>query len=160
MRRGGSWAAPFHGRLSRAMLRSRAHLPVSRPIVYCGAFTVAGPFRPARGKGGLHCVARDLARGTSSGREVAVQEDDDGDIRVIATPEDTPGGSPIEIEPDAGESLRDALMTRGGFSAEEAATIESQRRVKHALAISRTAAAQAGVRLRPQGTRAQARSWR
>ena len=65
---------------------------------------------------------RDIWRGTTaSGREVAVQEDDDGDVRILATGMD---GRPLEVEPEPGESLVDALMTRGGFAAEEAATIE------------------------------------
>ena len=65
---------------------------------------------------------RDIWRGTTaSGREVAVQEDDDGDVRVLATGAD---GRPLELEPEPGESLVDALMTRGGFTAEEAASVE------------------------------------
>ena len=68
---------------------------------------------------------RDIWQGiTSSGREVAVQEDDDGDIRVVATPKDDPAGSPVEIEPDDGQSLLDALIEQGEFTAEEAAKIE------------------------------------
>jgi len=67
---------------------------------------------------------RDIWQGiTSSGREVAVQEDDDGDVRVVATPKDDPAGSPVEIEPEDGQSLVDALTVEGGFSAEEAAAI-------------------------------------
>jgi len=66
---------------------------------------------------------RDIWRGTTaSGREVAVQEDDDGDVRVLAT--GTDDRRPLEIEPEDGQSLVDALMTRGGFTAEEAAPIE------------------------------------
>ena len=68
---------------------------------------------------------RDIWRGTTaSGRGVVVQEDDDGDIRVTATPKDGRPWSPIEIEPEGGESLVDALTSRGGFTAEEAAAIE------------------------------------
>jgi hypothetical protein len=51
-----------------------------------------------------------------------LQEDEDGDIRVLTTGMDD--GRPLEIEPEEGESLVDAIMTQGGFSAEEAATIE------------------------------------
>ena len=66
---------------------------------------------------------RDIWRGTmASGRETVLQEDDDGDIRVVTT--GTQDGRPLEIEPEEGQSLVDALMTRGGFTAEEAATIE------------------------------------
>ena len=65
---------------------------------------------------------RDIWRGTTaSGREAAVQEDDDGDVRVLARRTD---GRPLEIEPEDGQSLVDALITRGGFTAEEAATID------------------------------------
>ena len=68
---------------------------------------------------------RDIWQGiTSRGRKVAVQEDDDGDIRVMATPKDEPAGSPVEIEPDDGQSIFDALMEQGEFTAEEAAKIE------------------------------------
>ena len=66
---------------------------------------------------------RDIWRGTTaSGRETVLQEDDDGDIRVLTTGSDD--GRPLEIEPEGGESLADALMSRGGFTAEEAATVE------------------------------------
>jgi hypothetical protein len=69
---------------------------------------------------------RDIWRGaSSSGRELAVQEDDDGDIRAVATPRGDPSGQPLEIEPEDGESLQDALVSRGGFSVEEAVDIES-----------------------------------
>ena len=65
---------------------------------------------------------RDIWRGTTaSGREAAVQEDDDGDVRVLATGTD---GVPLELEPEDGQSVVDALVTIGGFTAEEAATIE------------------------------------
>ncbi len=70
---------------------------------------------------------RDIWRGrTSSGREVAVQEDDDGDIRV---------GVALQIEPDDGQSLEDALMTQGGYSAEEAATHRGPRRGLQILVV-------------------------
>jgi hypothetical protein len=36
-----------------------------------------------------------------------------------------PEGMPLELEPEDGHSLVDALMTTGGFTVEEAATIES-----------------------------------
>ena len=66
---------------------------------------------------------RDIWRGTTaSGRETVLQEDDDGNMRVLTTGMDD--RRPIEIEPEQGESLVDALMVRGGFTAEEAATIE------------------------------------
>lgn len=69
---------------------------------------------------------RDIWRGrTSSGRSVALQEDDDGDVRVVAARSGNPSGPPLEIEPDDGQSFMDALMTQGGFCAEEAASIES-----------------------------------
>ena len=66
---------------------------------------------------------RDIWRGTiASGREAVLQEDDDGDLRVLTTGTDA---KPLEIEPEDGESLGIALMVRGGFAAEEAADIES-----------------------------------
>ena len=66
---------------------------------------------------------REIWRGTTaSGREVAVQEGDHGDVRILATGMD---GRPLEFEPEDGQSLFDALMTRGYFAAEEAATVES-----------------------------------
>ena len=66
---------------------------------------------------------RDIWRGTTaSGRETVPQEDDDGDIRVLTT--GTEDGRPLELEPEEGQSLVDALITRGGFTAEEAATVE------------------------------------
>ena len=71
----------------------------------------------------VYMAWRDIWRGTTAGgRETVLQEDDDGDIRVLTTGKDD--RRPLEIEPDEGESLVDALMTRGGFTAEEAATIE------------------------------------
>ncbi len=65
---------------------------------------------------------QEIWRGTvAGGREVAVQEDDDGDIRMSTTTKD--GDSPITIEPEDGESLEAALAKQGDFTAEEATYI-------------------------------------
>ena len=63
-------------------------------------------------------LARHLARHDGEGRETV----DDGDIRVVTT--GTEDGRSLEIEPKEGQSLVDALTTGGGFTAEEAATVE------------------------------------
>jgi hypothetical protein len=94
---------------------------------------------PARG---LQVTWRDIWSGiTAGGRAVTVQEADDGSIRVRTTTRErdagavveeegshaiispSAAGSPLDIEPDDGESIEDALMEQGGFSAEEAADI-------------------------------------
>ena len=60
---------------------------------------------------------------TSSGREVTLEEDNGGGIRVVTAAMD---GRLIEIEPEEGQSVHDALMMQGRFTAEEAITIEAE----------------------------------
>ena len=122
-----AWYAATSGKQRPKVLRARQS--DHRAIVSISGATVLWTFRPvlrvlAHPKGDSASMTwRDIWRGTTaSGRETVLQEDDDGNMRVLTTGMDD--RRPIEIEPEQGESLVDALMVRGGFTAEEAATIE------------------------------------